>query len=66
MEERVWMENILWKPSPNSNSIMKKSLLCWKNRMSTEDLRTWRNNSRVSTVLFDGASKGNPGIVGAG
>ena len=34
--------------------------------MSTENLSKWRNNSGISSLFFDGASKGNPGIVGAG
>ena len=34
--------------------------------MSTEDLSKWRNNSRISSLFFDGASKGDLGIAGAG
>ena len=34
--------------------------------MSIEDLSKWRNNSGISSLFFDGASIGNPGIAGAG
>ena len=33
--------------------------------MSTKDLSKWRDNLGISSLFFDGASKGNPGIVGA-
>ena len=45
---------------------MKQNLPYWKNRMSEEDLRKWRNNSGISTLFFDGASIGNPRLTGAG
>ena len=34
--------------------------------MSTEDLSKWKNNLGFSSLSFDGASKGNPGIASAG
>ena len=33
--------------------------------MSSEELSKWRNNSGISSLFFDGASKGNPGIADA-
>ena len=34
--------------------------------MSTEELQNCRINTRISSLFFDGASKGKPRIVGAG
>ena len=34
--------------------------------MSTEELKNWRINTGINSLFFDGASKINPGIAGAG
>ena len=66
MEERGWMADILWNPSPRINPSKKTGLLCWQIRMSAEELKTWRISTRISSMFFDGASKGNPRIAGVG
>ena len=65
VDERACLADILQNFSLKSNAILKSGLPCWQNRMSTENLSKWRNNSRISSLFFDGASNGNPGIVGA-
>ena len=34
--------------------------------MSNDGHQNWRTKIGINTLLFDGASKGNPGIAGAG
>ena len=66
VEERTWMVDILWNPSPRTNPSKKSGLPCWQIRMSMEELQNWRINTEISSLFFDGASKGKPGIASAG
>ena len=34
-------------------------------RMSKDELQNWRTKIGISSLFFDGSSKGNPGIAGA-
>ena len=68
VEERAWMIDLLWHSSPSSglNPSKKLRLPSWHIRMRKDDLQNWRTKIRINSLFFDDASKGNPGILGAG
>jgi len=41
-------------------------LIPWEIRLVEQDFIKWRSNLEDHCLFFDGASKGNPGIAGAG
>ena len=43
-----------WKPHP------------WEIRLSSKDFKNWLREKNSFALFFDGASKGNPGVAGAG
>ena len=68
VEERAWMADLLWHPSPRSwlNPTKKPRLSSQKIRMSNDELQNWWTNIGSNSLFFDGASKGNPWIAGTG
>lgn len=38
----------------------------WRIRETEENFQEWWKKQKISTIFFDGASKGNPGAAGAG
>ena len=66
--ERTWAFDFLGGTSfihwtqPRKNS--KPQI--WHVRMKYEDFIGWWKNVGCNSLFFDGASKGNPGLVGAG
>ena len=44
VEERAWMDDIFWNPSPFTNPSKKPRLSCWQIRMRMEELQNlWIN-----------------------
>ena len=66
-EERVWALDFL-KPVTNRwhTAAKRPNCLNWQLRMSEEYFSNWRVNLGCKSVFFDGDSKGNPGLAGAG
>jgi ribonuclease HI len=64
-EEKNWLSNLMLtsrtqsneKPHPNSK---------WRLKYNNDTFQRWWQKQRITTTFFDGASKGNPGIAGAG
>ena len=40
--------------------------LQWEIRLSSKDFQPWLRDKNSYSLFFDGASKGNPGVAGAG
>ena len=68
VEERAWMSDFLLLPTSRSwlNPPKKQKILNWKLRMSNEEFQNWWTKIGSSSLFFDGASKGNPGLAGVG
>ena len=47
-------------------TVKRPNCLNWHLRMSEEYFSNWTVNLGCKSVFFDGASKGNPGLAGAG
>ena len=67
-----WCKNFLKERSSlQSNSIIGRVShprwsLPWEIRLSSNEFKSWFRKKNSFAFFFDGASKGNPGVVGAG
>jgi hypothetical protein len=65
-EEISWLGTPLKLVSNKKNSSQPRSNLEWRLRTPEQDFQKWWKNQGKVTLFFDGASKGNPRILGAG
>jgi len=63
-DEEAWLNklHLQYFPAP----CMKKNITCWQLQYIPQEFTTWLNSQKNHVLSFDGASKGNPGDVGAG
>ena len=70
VEERSYIGPILNKSNIKQNSndpnSRNNSRCRWKIRMKEEEFASWLRKCNIHYLFFDGASKSNPGRVGAG
>ena len=68
VEERDWVFEMLdFLPhQPWTNFKKNITLHSWQIRMKPKDFKCWWKKLGCSSLFFDGASKGNPGMAGAG
>ena len=64
-EEERWLNSL--SPSPRRlRSVPLPLNPIWRIRETEEHFQEWWKKQKISTIFFDGASKGNPGAAGAG
>ncbi len=64
-EERRWLHPL--EPYPRKSLLTPQTTnLEWRRRDPEDSFTNWWRSKNLTTIFFDGASKGNPGIVGAG
>ena len=67
-----WCKTFLKERSPLQSkssplgSVPLRNPLPWEIRLSSKDFSNWLRDKNSYALLFDGASKGNPGVAGAG
>jgi ribonuclease HI len=65
-EEISWLGAPLQRASNKKNPSRPCSNPEWRLWIPEQDFQKWWKNQGKATIFFDGASKGNPGISGAG
>jgi hypothetical protein len=65
LEEKRWLSPLVPVPSKNFPT-PKSTNLEWRIRDDDDKFQVWWRSKNLSTIFFDGASKGNPGATGAG
>ena len=60
------MKDLLCPINPTPKDAKKPTSSNWQIRKSSEIFRNWWTKLDCHTLFFDGASKGNPGLIGAG
>eukprot|EP00253_Pinus_taeda_P008973 PITA_08973 len=64
-EEKRWLGTL--EPHPHKQlSFPKKTNQEWRIREEDDKFQLWWRTQNLTTIFFDGASKGNPGSAGAG
>jgi ribonuclease HI/exonuclease III len=64
-EERRWLSPL--EPSPRKLLLTPQTVNPeWRIRESEDSFTNWWKSKKLTTIFFDGASKGNPGNAGAG
>jgi ribonuclease HI/exonuclease III len=64
-EERRWLSPL--EPSPRKRLLIPQSANPeWRIREPEDSFTNWWKSKNLTTIFFDGASKGNPGSAGAG
>lgn len=63
---KEWMQKFKHRTSPKRNQIKSSCQKVWKLRGTKEEIINWIQGQKMHTLYFDGASKNNPGIAGAG
>jgi hypothetical protein len=64
-EEKKWLSPLV--PSSSKQLLPPHSVkLDWRIREEDDKFQTWWRSKNITTIFFDGASKGNPGEAGAG
>jgi ribonuclease HI len=64
-EEKRWLSQLIPLPSkllPPPKTANPE----WRIRVDKDKFQTWWRSKNLTTIFFDGASKGNPGAAGAG
>jgi exonuclease III len=64
-EEKRWLSLLVPLPSKHFPS-PKTANLEWRIRVDDDKFQPWWRSKNLTTIFFDGASKGNPGAAGAG
>lgn len=64
-EERRWLHPL--EPAPRKSPLTPQTTNPeWRRRDSEDAFSIWWRSKKLTTIFFDGASKGNPGTAGAG
>lgn len=63
---KEWVSKFNYEARIKKNVNTGKGNLDWKLRGTKEEVRNWIQKQRRAALLFDGASKNNPGQAGAG
>ena len=64
-EEDQWLNELV--PDNQLRPTPKPSLsFAWEIRLEEQEFIKWRSSLEDHCLFFDGASKGNPGVVGGG
>eukprot|EP00253_Pinus_taeda_P005179 PITA_05179 len=63
-EEKRWLAIDLLSQKYRTSPL--KENLEWRKRETDDIFQSWWRAQNVTTIFFDGASKGNPGVAGAG
>ena len=65
MDEELWIEHFkLWdQQQQTGNSSHQED---WEIRKEEQYFEEWKRKENKHILFFDGASKGNPGLVGGG
>lgn len=71
VEERFVISHILeWsgqnQETQKTDKLQQTQIKDWEIRLSAQDYKRWIQSNNCTTLHFDGASKSNPGQVGAG
>ena len=64
-EEKMWLGSLVPYPSRNYPKPQSDKQE-WRLRDKEDFFQNWWRSQKISSVFFDGASKGNPGAAGAG
>ena len=59
-----WMHS--FNASSSDNEPIPRKLETWEIRLDKSQFRNWMKERNMFKFLFDGASKGNPGMAGGG
>jgi len=64
-EEKIWLGSL--EPCPHKQLLSpQKANQEWRIRDEDDKFQSWWRSQNLTTIFFDGASKGNLGAVGAG
>jgi ribonuclease HI len=64
-EEKRWLRHLV--PHPSKHYLSPKTANPeWRIRDEEDNFQSWWRSKNLTTIFFDGASKGNPGAAGAG
>jgi hypothetical protein len=64
-EEKRWLRHLV--PHPSKHYLSPKTANPeWRIRDDEDNFQSWWRSKNLTTIFFDGASKGNPGAAGAG
>eukprot|EP00253_Pinus_taeda_P009869 PITA_09869 len=64
LEEERWLAPLFPHPQKQLTATHAVNLE-WRKRDSEATIQEWWRKQKITTIFFDGASKGNPGAVGA-
>ena len=63
--ERKWLGTYVYR-NRNQSAVRPQQNPEWRLRGKDEEFQSWWRKQGITTIFFDGASKGNPGTAGAG